>query len=475
MDKINLTNADIGRHLKNGELFIKEGIIIKTNFYSYTQPDFPVVTHHWFSGVIFYIVSVLFGFSGLSLFYALLSGLTVYIVYLIAASRSKPLIAMLFTLTLLPLMADRREIRPEVFSYLLLVVYFYLFDKLSKGKISFKRFLQLIIPLQLLWVNTHIFFVMGFMLAGLSLLEDLIKKASLSSIKEKGIILLFLVLISLFNPYFFSGLLEPLNIFKEYGYQLIENASLLFLQKFAPTTKYFVIEILALFTFLVTVNVAFTNKIKSYFTIITIVTVFLVLSFKAIRGIPMFAMFLAPLFSQYYFDNLSKNNKGLIILNIILGSLLLVKFLPHNFGLGLLPKNNASAEFFLSNNIQGPIFNNYDIGGYLIYALYEKELVFVDNRPEAYSVEFFKKTYIPMQENEELWETLQEQYNFNAIFFNRRDITNWAQAFLINRVRDDVWVPIYVDDNTIIFIKNIDQNADLISKHKLPKNYFVVT
>ena len=66
-------------------------------------------------------------------------------------------------------------------------------------------------------------------------------------------------------------------------------------------------------------------------------------------------------------------------------------------GVGLFADMNLSAEFFKQNNIKGPVFNNYDIGSYLIYHLYLKEPEFVDNRPEAYSVDFFKKTYIPMQ------------------------------------------------------------------------------
>jgi hypothetical protein len=32
----NLITADIGRHIKNGETFIKEGIIPSTNLYSFT-------------------------------------------------------------------------------------------------------------------------------------------------------------------------------------------------------------------------------------------------------------------------------------------------------------------------------------------------------------------------------------------------------------------------------------------------------
>lgn len=98
--------------------------------------------------------------------------------------------------------------------------------------------------------------------------------------------------------------------------------------------------------------------------------------------------------------------------------------------------NNASAEFFKKENVQGPVFNNYDIGSYLIYYLFPQERVFVDNRPESYPASFFKEIYIPMQEKE---------YNFNAIFFSHCDYTPWGQKFLINRLNDKDWVPVFAD------------------------------
>ena len=51
--KIILVNADLGRHITNGRLFIENGVLISTNFYSYTEPDSPTINHHWGTGVIF--------------------------------------------------------------------------------------------------------------------------------------------------------------------------------------------------------------------------------------------------------------------------------------------------------------------------------------------------------------------------------------------------------------------------------------
>ena len=138
----------------------------------------------------------------------------------------------------------------------------------------------------------------------------------------------------------------------------------------------------------------------------------------------------------------------------------------NSFGVGLLKGNNAAAEFFKANQIKGPIFNNYDIGGYLIYHLYPQEKVFVDNRPEAYPSEFFEDVYIPMQENEAVWQAQDDLHQFNAIFFSHRDATPWGQKFLVTLVDDPNWAPVFVDQFAIIFLKRNNHNEEISKKYE---------
>ena len=72
---IELTAVDIGRHIKNGELILKgDTQVLYKNFYSFTYPDYPFINHHWFFGVISYVVFRMSGFDGLSVFYILSFG-----------------------------------------------------------------------------------------------------------------------------------------------------------------------------------------------------------------------------------------------------------------------------------------------------------------------------------------------------------------------------------------------------------------
>ena len=249
VQKINLTTADLGRHITNGKIFIAEGRIVSSNFYSYTQPDFPTITHHWLSGVIFYVVQSAVDFVGLSWFYLLISGLTVYFYFKTAKERSDFHTALFFTLTVLPLIADRKEIRPEGFSYLLMGLYYYLLTLFEKKKINFKLILPVIVICQVLWVNLHLFFVMGIFIVGVFTCKKLIDKHLLKKkVNTKGWLILFAVTVitSLLNPHGIRGLLEPFGILKEYGYMIIENQTVFFMQKRASSFKYFYLEILSI-------------------------------------------------------------------------------------------------------------------------------------------------------------------------------------------------------------------------------------
>ena len=125
--------------------------------------------------------------------------------------------------------------------------------------------------------------------------------------------------------------------------------------------------------------------------------------------------------------------------------------------------------------MQGPIFNNYDIGGYLIFHLFPQEKVFVDNRPETYPPNFFQNVYVPMQEDEQIWGEKSVEYNFNAIIFYLHDATPWGQKFLITRVQDKNWVPVFADNFIIIFLKKNELNKEVIKKFEMSQEMFRIT
>lgn len=88
---------------------------------------------------------------------------------------------------------------------------------------------------------------------------------------------------------------------------------------------------------------------------------------------------------------------------------------------------------------------------------------------------FFENTYVPMQENEAFWQAYSDKYLFNTVYFYLRDNTPAGQKFLVSRVKDPNWVPVYVDQDAIIFVRNTPLNQNVIEKFALPREMFRIT
>ena len=90
-------------------------------------------------------------------------------------------------------------------------------------------------------------------------------------------------------------------------------------------------------------------------------------------------------------------------------------------------------------------------------------------------MDFFKDIYVPMARYEEVWKEKSEEYGLNVIYFYRKDYTQWAQPFLIERIKDPEWVPIFVDDYVLILVKDNKENREVIERFRLPPSVFVIT
>lgn len=524
--QINLTTDDLGRHLKNGEIIWQAKSIPQTNFYSYTYPDELFLNHHWLAGLIFYFIFNSVGFNGLIIFKTILLLAAFLLVFLMAVKKGNFWLAAIFSLPIIFILNERTDIRPEIFSYFLIALFLY-FLIFYAPKPGLKIFW--LVPLQLFWVNAHIYFPLGILMTGGYALEQFLKQRSGNFLwgadgvalsgatpsaphsqkipktllpKKFLLLLLFLIFASFINPAGLKGALYPFQVFQNYGYQIVENKSPFFLENLMsdPAILFFkIIAPLLLLSFL------FNLKRFSFFFFSASLAVVLA-GAQMVRNLPLVGLIALPV--------LSYNLKALSVIlrakarriprqtinprdsSLMLGMtkerlettfyFLFIAFLlflilltltnqislnRKQMGLGLTFQSLESAAFFKEQEIKGPIFNNYDIGGYLIYALYPQEKVFVDNRPEAYPAAFFEDIYKPMQSNEEKWQIYSEKYNFNVIFFTHQEATPWGRQFLSQRFKDKNWALVYADSQAVIFLKNNSANEALIKKFQIrPEN-----
>ena len=492
----NLTVGDLGRHLKNGQLFIANGLIPKINLYSYAYPDYPFINHHWGSGVVFYAIERLGGFAGLSVVFIIVSVVTFWIFINMATKYSSFAIVAPIAVIVLPILITRHEVRPELFSYFFSALFLQVLWGYKYGQLGF-RWLFLLPILELLWVNLHIYFFLGVFLIAVYLFESLVvslfrknQQNVRDQVKGLAVILLLTVIATGLNPAGVSGAIYPFLILNEYGVPVIENYSVgAVLQagyNFLPLI-YFVI----IFGLLSLSWVYAVMKDRSSLSLgnFLLSTFFFAMAWAAIRNFAFFAYFALPLAAvnlKNLFGGQGKTSSlpsilkvsaalaGIAFLLIIIKPAYFISSNRGRVGIGLEEANGAAAEFLIKERIQGPIFNNFDVAGYLVYYLYPEHRVFVDNRPEAYPTTFFNDVYFPMQSDEAKWAAISSQYGFNVIVFNYRERSVQGEQFVIRRVLDPMWAPVYLDKDVIILAKRDGPNQPVIAKYELPKEKVLV-
>ncbi len=511
--KINFITADLGRHIRNGALFIETRHILSTNFYSYTHPDFPTICHHWGTGVLFFLFHQMGGFLGLSVFYTAMLVVTGVVFMAVAWRWGGFWAALSAGIMALPLLGYRVEIRPEGVTTLFLGIEFLLL-MMYRYRLVSAKWLWAIPAIQLVWINMHVLFFTGFALTTFFLIDAFVADSDRGSWKKIAFVMVMAAAVSLINPFGLQGILEPFNIFRVYGYRLAENQTVFFMiKRFSGHVlyKYFLV-LFFLSVVALGIRFALERKWKAVMLEGLVLVFFGVLAIKAVRAIAMFGFFFIPLFAiqvnriVVLLGDRAGFWMGRMVKFFAIALLTIATLMPGSFFSpiqrtkiflsaepvqyrrsllatlahplvwgGLAPDVNGSVDFFKTNGLKGPVFNNYDIGGYFIYYLFPVERPFVDNRPEAYPNDFFSKVYGPMQENDDVWKEVDRKYGFQLIYFYRHDQTTWAQPFLLRRVDDPAWAPVFVDAYTIILARRGGVNQKIIDRFELPRAMFRAT
>ena len=282
-------NQDLGRHLKLGEIILRSKTGPDTNLFSYTNPNFPFINHHWLSEVCFYALTSAFGVNSLLLLKIFLVIFALSIILSYSIKQSGILSSLFSILILSPLLFDRQYIRPELFGYVIFCVFLYIFLSYPKTK----KYAWSIPVLMTLWVNLHISFVFGVLMIFLFILKLFFEKKK----KLKDFLPFFISFPALFiNPYGIQGGVYPFYIFRNYGYTIAENQTAFFLNSlfFSPFIRYFfALTPIVLFSFFVLLY-----KKKVYLA--TLFAGFFFLSLWQIRHIPFFIYVAIPSFSYLF-------------------------------------------------------------------------------------------------------------------------------------------------------------------------------
>lgn len=497
--KITLPAAqDLPRQMQNGKDILQGNLdVITKNVYSYIEPDQPFANHHWLYGVFAYILNQTVGWNGMTIFKVIVLLLIVSILFWIAMRRNDFWLVAFFAVPTILILTSRTALRPEIFSYLFVVVFLYFLLDLQENP-QHKRIFWLI-PIQLLWVNLHLFFGVGIFMAAGFLFEKIVLnfknlKDHVVIIKKLSIILALLLAVIFINPYGLGGAIFSfqVNSSQDFPVSSAEINSLPNVLKAEPgfnnlsAMLFFPLSYLLALSFITALMFRWIKK-KPLFAN-NFIFYFLaslgsgLVSFFVIRALPFFGLFFLLAVSANLNDIFLtvkewlerklfpkiKNGIGivcivsLVIIISCLGLFLNGRIIAER-GLGLDRWSESSARFFQEQGLRGPIFNDTDVGSYLIGSLYPKERVFADNRfGDAYSASFFRDIYLPMIRDEDKWHEGLEKYGFNVLFFYHYDAVNGIRDFLYRRIHDPAWAWVYADRFTMILVKSSPENKEVI-------------
>ncbi len=448
-----LSRADLGRHIKSGQIFFEEHRPLSTIRYSYVETDRPIVNHHWGAGVLYYLVWRRTGFAGLSVLNIMLLLATTMLFYRCALQRSTPGVALFVTTTSVLLQNTRAEIRPETLSYLALAIFYTLLSRHRDTLIPYLKIAALFI-VQVLWVNSHIYFFLGPLLILAFMCEQALQGRQ-AALRRTSLALLTVLIACACNPYGLHGALAPFTTPPSLSFVLetLSLPTLLISQPgFRPLGLIFL-------SYLVTLLLLMAMQLRrqdlrrdSASTLI--VAGLFVLSILTVRSIHFLLWVAIPSVSAWLSSLLNKDRGldktlGIAALTLITTALLSFLLPGSGRGIGLRAHIEDGGTFCQSTRIQDPLFNNFCSAGYAIFYLYPHHKLFISNTPEFYSPGIMS-SYIKTISTAPYWQEALARYGFRTIFWSKMTTSDAEKRFLEQRKKDTHWKILFEDEDIAV-------------------------
>jgi hypothetical protein len=453
-------DADLWWHLRAGQDMWQSKSILLTDTFSYTRAGQPWVNAFWVSEIVFYLTYKLGGFLAITSLVALVGAVTFYFVYRRMDGNPfvNAFIIILAVLTAAPIWSPR----PQLFSFLILAL---LDGWLSRIQKENQKWLWLLIPIFALWANIHGGWIWGFLLlaahiAGMAL-NNLTKENRGNA--ENWKFLLRLVFWSLaaclaigLNP-------NGITIWRLPFYTA--SVSMQIQEWASPDFHQFEFQPLLWMVFLLVITAVLAKPKANWATLLKVLG-FAYLTFISARSIAVFAIIAAPVLAEWAnaaIENLRTDlavhidmNTGPMLsekTNRILNSVLLfiigVTALGRAYLVSMPVEVNknvpvAAVQWLKENPTSGNLFNSYNWGGYLTWALPQNP-VFIDGRADLYGTGLLNDWWNVVDGTPQGLEVL-DQWKVQTILLE----PSWPVIKLLPSMG---WREVYRDTMAVIFVK----------------------
>lgn len=408
-----IIDIDLGFHLRGGEWMLQHKAFHRYDVFTYTVNNNEYIAMYWFYQIMLYFVYTLLSYGGLTIFNALLITLVFFIMFLRMKIQGAPLFSMVLVLFFSVLAMELRlGVRPEVMTWLFLALMLLVLDQYFYHRKNYLFWLPLI---QLLWVNTHGLFILGWVVTGAYLVSTSVDRRTFDKVLFRWF--LATIIISCVNPYFLKGIafpfylftrLQSTSIFKDVISEFVSPWSQMAVEKIShlPLYVYYAFSILGL----VSLGVSFRRRKIHEFILFP---AFFYLSYAIIRNVPLFVIIASNVLvgsardvqipasikdhSNKIFHRFASWLPVAATIFLLLCCLRLISNAFYvdrgggNFGLGLDQQFHPvkAARFLVENDLDGRILNDMNLGSWLIWKV--PQPVYIDGRLEVMQEEFFRE------------------------------------------------------------------------------------
>ncbi len=419
---------DIWFLLNNGRYVLEHGFPTIDPFSIHEGLSY--VMQQWLSAVIYFLIFKWFGKTGLLIFIYVVSFIILYFLYkLFYRVNDNKVIAILLSSLCVCLIEDYIVLRPQVFTYLILIIEIYLLESYVKTKNN--KYLFVLPVLSMLLINLHsamwymqFVFMLPFIVNSFK-----IKGITIDSYKLKPIliIVLFMLMVGFINPY---GMDAMTMIFKSYG--VSDFNKYISEMKNPVTSDYFFIVVMGI-SFIILCCCNFFKKCKLDVRHYCFICGTFILFSLHVKCFPYFIII-----SLYAFAYLIRKVK---IKNILDNKIVFAIYRGVAFGLSVMLVGSFIYTSYLSikyydfksqyalevtdyllehyNVSEVKLYNEFDDGGYISYKGIK---VYIDGRAEVFIKRFnekediFKEAMMLKNCSDEELEKFINKYEFTHMF-----------------------------------------------------------
>ncbi|MFZ0815997.1 MAG: hypothetical protein WAM78_10785 [Candidatus Sulfotelmatobacter sp.] len=487
-----LGDAGIGWHIRTGQLILSTHSIPRVDPFSSTMAGQPWFAWEWLYDLLIGGLDTVAGLNAVVLFTAVIIATTfTWTLRLLLRRNTNFLLALILMLLAASASMIHFLARPHVVSWLFTVAWFWILESSEERHCepvsNPSQFLWLLPILMVVWVNLHGGFLVGFVLLAIywitAVWQSIRLKGDrfadvLQSIREGkrartlALIGLLSVLATFLNPY---GWKLHVHIYRYLSNRFLMNH----IDEFQSPNFHGVAQKCFAGLLLLTLVALVLKKRETIGPSQFLVLLFAVYSgLYASRNIPVSSLLLILVTGPWLSDatervleklggkiatpkpflqRMQAIDRGLRghlwpIAAVALacwitahaGKLGAAQLMDAHFDAKRFPV--AAVNYLEAHDVSGPVLSPDSWGGYLIYRLYPRTKVVLDDRHDLYGEEFLK-SYLKMVHVEPGWDNFLQQHQSGCILVPKDS----ALANILLETQD--WRPIYNDDVAVLFIR----------------------